>query len=696
MMTLVLRIRLVLFCVVFTACSNAPNIQPSSETPEQPAMTDIADSEPSTPEHSTELADALSDMEASSEGNPLESQGLVTDLLGTLIPKEEPPPKVNVELTGVEDTLLNNVRAYLNIYLKRNNERLSPVQIERLHADAPEEIKRALQPFGYYRVMVESELTPPEASDQPWQARYTITSGSPITIKTFNVSIQGEGGQDIVLVTRANRSPLEEGSTLEHAEYEKLKRDLYNLATERGYLEARWARSQIIVNIKPPNYHAEIYLTLSSGARYRFGTVTFEQETFQDDLLKTFITFEQDDFYHNQELVELRQDLINSDYFDNIDITKQLNTQTKMVDLTVNLIPRKKNLYRIRAGYGTDRGLQLGFQALRRYINSRAHRIGADLVLTEKDRHYVGRANYIIPLNAQDNSLMEFALQYEGEDIQAGTRGLTNQGETRLENATLSFAKRHQRNVLGWNLQETWGASYLQESYDLLELLPGGADFRDVFRDFLSDDEYLVLNPEYKALMPEISWLYRETDNAVFIRDGEQLRFGLKGARDGLASNVSFWQARLEGNVIRPLFNRGRVIARQQLGYTDVSTITVLNEFTAHVLPRSLQFRTGGDRTVRGYSYEELAGVEGGLVNGKHLFVSSVEYEHRILSSWSLATFFDVGNAFDNFSAMDLHKGTGVGVRWYSPVGLVRLDVAHSIDEEENPWRVHFMIGPEF
>jgi len=696
MMTLVFRIQLLLLCVVFTACSNSPNLQPSDAIPEYPAMTDSAASEASPPNPSQELTDTLSDVEVPLEDNPLAAQGLATDLISAFIPKEEPPPKVNVEITGVEETLLNNVRAYLNIYLKRSNERLSPIQIERLHADAPEEIKRALQPFGYYRVTVEGELTPPTASDEPWQAQYSVTPGSPIPIKTFSVSVEGEGGQDIVLVTRANRSPLEEGSVLDHAEYETLKRDLYTLASERGYLEARWTRSQIIVNIKPPNYHAEIYLTLSTGDRYRFGTVTFEQDTFQENLLRTFVTFEPDDYYHNQELVELRQDLINSDYFDNIDITKQLNAQTKTVDLTVNLIPRKKNLYRIRAGYGTDRGLQLGFQALRRYINSRAHRIAGDVVLTEKDRHYVGRASYIIPLNAQDNSLMEFALQYEGEDIQAGTRGLTNEGETRLENATLSFAKRHRRNVLGWDLQETWGASYLQESYDLLELLPGGTDFRDVFREILSDDEYLVLNPEYKALMPEISWLYRETDNAVFIRDGEQLRFGLKGARDGFASNVSFWQARLEGNVIRPLFDRGRVIARQQLGYTDVSTITVLDTFTAHVLPRSLQFRTGGDRTVRGYSYEELAGVDGGLVNGKHLFVSSVEYEHRILTSWSLATFFDIGNAFDNFSAMDLHKGTGVGVRWYSPVGLVRLDVAHSIDEEENPWRVHFMIGPEF
>ena len=54
----------------------------------------------------------------------------------------------------------------------------------------------------------------------------------------------------------------------------------------------------------------------------------------------------------------------------------------------------------------------------------------------------------------------------------------------------------------------------------------------------------------------------------------------------------------------------------------------------------------------------------------------------------------DAGNAIDDFSD-SLSSGAGVGVRWRSPIGLIRVDVASALSDSGNPLRLHLVIGPD-
>ena len=65
----------------------------------------------------------------------------------------------------------------------------------------------------------------------------------------------------------------------------------------------------------------------------------------------------------------------------------------------------------------------------------------------------------------------------------------------------------------------------------------------------------------------------------------------------------------------------------------------------------------------------------------------------KIFEQWSVAAFFDVGNAFNDWNDPQLRKGIGAGIRWYSIAGPIRIDVARALDFEGKPWRVHFTIG---
>jgi translocation and assembly module TamA len=82
------------------------------------------------------------------------------------------------------------------------------------------------------------------------------------------------------------------------------------------------------------------------------------------------------------------------------------------------------------------------------------------------------------------------------------------------------------------------------------------------------------------------------------------------------------------------------------------------------------------------------------VIGGPQLLIGSIEFEHRFLRKWGVATFYDIGNAVNKFTD-PLASGAGVGLRWISPVGPVRVDAAWALSRDNTPLRVHLRIGPD-
>jgi translocation and assembly module TamA len=74
--------------------------------------------------------------------------------------------------------------------------------------------------------------------------------------------------------------------------------------------------------------------------------------------------------------------------------------------------------------------------------------------------------------------------------------------------------------------------------------------------------------------------------------------------------------------------------------------------------------------------------------------VGSVEYERRVRKNWAATVFYDVGNALNSISD-PLRYSVGVGARWFSPVGPVRVDLGFPLTEAEDTVRLHITIGPD-
>src|SRR5512139_3240369 len=112
-------------------------------------------------------------------------------------------------------------------------------------------------------------------------------------------------------------------------------------------------------------------------------------------------------------------------------------------------------------------------------------------------------------------------------------------------------------------------------------------------------------------------------------------------------------------------------------------------------IPPSLRFFAGGDQSVRGYAYQTLGPRDssGDVVGGKHLLVGSIELERPLSENWGLALFYDAGNAFDSISAYELFEGAGCGLRRYTPVGPLKVDLARQVGVSDPSYRLHVSIG---
>jgi translocation and assembly module TamA len=553
-------------------------------------------------------------------------------------------PELAVEITGVSGELLDNVRAGLGLYQQREHPLLSDALIQRLHERADGEIRRALEPFGYYRARVDGALTQTEAG---WRAHYAIDPGEPIRLTDVSIALEGDGATDAALQAWRAAYPLRPGGVLLHKAYDDAKRKLVQLARERGFVEGRLLKNVISVDLD--RYQATVELQYDTGPRYAFGEVTFVQEGFDDTFLRRFLTFEYGDPYNAAKLVELQRVLSGTDYFEQADITSLTDQAVERhVPVRIELSTRKTARYSAGIGYATDTGVRgmLGYE--KRRANEFGHRYGLRLEQSEIDTN--ATAHYQIPMEQPATDSLSFTLTWEEEDTDT------------VHSIKTSLGPAYSRQTGPW-LREV-GLSYEMERYRL-----GNED-------------------DSNLLIPRVRLQYVSAENRIQTRSGWLASAEVRGAYDQLFSDTSFLQVRSDDKFIQGLGEHARVLLRGSAGASVTPELTDL--------PASQRFLAGGDQSIRGYDYESLGPVndEGEVIGGKYLLVGSIELEQDIRANVALAVFFDAGNAFDE-EDFDVMRGSGFGLRWRTPVGPVRIDLAQALDEDGTPWRLHLTVGPD-
>ena len=553
-------------------------------------------------------------------------------------------PALQIEISGISGAMLDNVRNSLSLHLQRDHPLLNEAVVQRLHRDAPDEIRRALEPFGHYRPRIDAAL---DLSAERWSARYRVDPGPPLPIGNVRLSIEGEGADDRAFRAWRDRFPLRPGQTLDHALWEQAKQSLRQLANERGYFDGRMSTHRISVDMEA--YSALVELAFDTGARYAFGPVDIEHEKLDSAFLRRFLTFSTGDPYEGRKLLELRRSLADSDYFARADVLSLVEqAEDRRVPIHVDLETRPDNRYSAGLGYATDTGARLRLGYERRRANRQGHRYSVGLVQSEIETDF--NARYHVPLSRPGTDVLTYSLRWQDEDTVVA------------EHTTTSLGVEITQQAGAW--LRTAGLSFEQERYRV-----------DIANDAM-------------LLIPHVTWQRYRAAERIAPSRGWILTVGVRGASEQVISDTSFVQPRVDAKYIFSPTMKSRILLRAAGGFSWVP------EFRE--LPVSQRFFAGGDNSIRGFAFGSLGprNAEGTVIGGRHLAVGSVEYEYSIGARTAVATFFDIGNAFDG-DDVRAERGAGVGLRLRTPIGAVRIDVAQALSLPSRPWRLHLTLGPD-
>ena len=567
-----------------------------------------------------------------------------------------------VDIRGLDEAMTTNVRASLSLVDAIDRE-ISGRRLGYLVREAENETREALEPFGFYSPTITVERNRDE-DEAVTAVVITVQPGEPVRVRESTVAIEGAGAGDRYLDEEVAAFTPAPDDVFDHAIYEASKARITRRLAERGYFDADFIARR--VEVTRAEQAADIDLRWDSGDRYDMGATTFVQSPkriLRDGIVEHFVYWEEGSYYHQGKLDRLRESLARLDYFSSIDIEpRPQDAVDGRVPTTVTLTPAKRSIYTAGLSYGTDSGAGVRLGVERRYVNDRGHKALAQVDWAVKRKTLT--TQYRIPAFGWIDGWYTFTAQAADEQ----TDYIDNR---RIE---LIAARNGEINA-NWNavasvhaLRERW--LYAAERQPRIV---GGGGYR--YGSFT-----------YPSLRGE----YLDTDDRLYPRHGLGGAVMLRGGLEGAGSDANFLQAHVTARHYKGLGERSRLITRGELGHTLTDALVDL--------PPSLRFHAGGDRSIRGYGWREVGpriGADGDKfpVGAKNVLTGSVEYERYFNAQWGAAVFVDSGSAFND--KPEFRTGVGIGLRWRSPVGPLRIDIARGLDDPDSGFQLYLNIGPD-
>jgi translocation and assembly module TamA len=481
-------------------------------------------------------------------------------------------------------------------------------------------------------------------------AHYTIAPGPAVRVRKVDIQFTGEGADAPIFRKAVADFPLHQGDTLRHLPYEAWKLAVLTAASDSGYLKAGFDTTALDVN--RTESIGDVLVRFSTGPRYRFGPVSFNQTVLDSSFLATRVPFRRGQPFQQQQLLQLQQNLGEDPYFSMVEVVPHPDSAVDLeVPIEVDLSARKPRVYEVGLGYATDNGPRGRLTTTFRRINRKGHYAEAEIIGSINEQSVSTRYN--IPAFGNPTGLLTLLAGYAIQN----PSGIST-------SRTFLIGPRLARRRFGW--RETFLLNYQRESFGV------GVD-----------------SGVAKMLLGGASYERTRSDSRIYPTTGVRTRIDVQGAARSLASNVSFLELRASAKAIKALGPRLRFILRAEGGRV------LTTEFRQ--LPPSARFFAGGDQSVRGYQYLSLGETDslGNVIGGRSIITGSAEADFRFLSRFALALFVDTGNAMERFTLSDLKQGAGAGIRWISPVGLIRVDGAFALSLPGTPFRLHLSLGPD-
>ena len=585
---------------------------------------------------------AWGDGEASPEDPAGAGSGASSEAGGSADEQEKPGIEIGVA-DAPDDEAEENVSAYLSALSARKSFSEERDDLVR------EACEKALVPYGWYSP--EIEVRHPEKG----RIEVRIDRGERTLYREVRIDTAAElpeqGRIAAFARDKAAEYGIEKGKPLIHPQYEAFKADITSKLISDGYFTGKITNSTVIVSRDEAK--ADLSFTIEPGTRFAYGKITMEGFEESHDAVKGLVSVKEGDLFSALDLASVNQTLYETGYYKSVVVRpdmREMDSGNSTVPVRIGLKAKPRNLTEWSLGYSTDEGPRGSVSWNRPFAGSRGQSWKSALSVSGVTQ--AANFSYYIPRENPIDDYYRLSAEYRHKDL----------NDTEFQNLTVGahyFTKTHGR----------WQRDYFIES-----------SFEDYDQSDDSDDVFL--------LMPgaEISRL--TTDGTTDPASGERIRLSARFSSKTLLSSEDF--------VILDAFYRriwsptdgSRLVIRAEQGAILGSSLDDV--------PPSLRFFAGRDQSVHGFGYEKISpkNDDGDLTGARYLSVGSVELQVPVMNKVRMAIFTDVGTATNDYGDdTDIKVGTGLGVRYISPVGPIRADIGVGVSETHIPIRLHFGLG---
>jgi translocation and assembly module TamA len=556
---------------------------------------------------------------------------------------------------------------HLEIIRYRELTDLSDTELTRLMKVAKEDSRSLLATAGYFTpdIAAQLEVNP---NDPRRTVRLSVTPGEPTVIGEVRLQFVGAIAQDpdahLQREQIQNDWPLRSGMRFTQDRWDAAKLQAVQQLSRERFATATIATS--VADIDPLAHSASLQVKLDSGPAYRLGALQITGlERYDTDLVTRLMRLPVGASYDQADLVAAQQRLASSGYFDSAYVSLDTTGDPEHAPVVVQLREGKLKKIVLGVGISTDTGPRLSVEHTNHKLPWLGWRALSKLSLDDKTRS-IG-TELTAPPDADH------------------WRWITSAQWQRQKSDGLDVSSQRWR---GGRRQdsEAMDCSYYLE-YDRAD----------------TADSTNALPIVAQTLSVNYAVTLRRFDNMPFPSRGWGLGVEVGGGATLGAQQDAFTRVLARGRYYLPLastdagaaaqLRAGRLVLRAEVGAVWAKD--------GVALPSTQLFKTGGDTTVRGYSYRELGVVDAnGLVDpGRYMVNGSLEWQRPLVfggqvSAWESAVFVDAGAVADEPGRLTPKAGVGAGVRWKSPIGPLQIDLAYGVHTHR--LRLHMNVGFNF
>ena len=571
-----------------------------------------------------------------------------------------------VDVRGPE-TVRDYLKLHLEIQRYRELDDLGATEISRLMVAAEANARELLGTLGYFTPTLTLELNEtPQGEKAPREIVINVSPGELTKVSNVQISYAGPIADDAAAESQRDSIrtawALRAGQPFTQQAWDDAKTTALRSLTAKRFPTGSIEISR--AEVDADRSEARLSVTYQSGPAYKFGPLVLRGiQRYDPDGARRIARLPSGQDYDQQKLLDAQQRLASSGYYDSVFLTLDTesgNPLTAPVIAQLREAPLQKVV--LGVGFTTDNGPRLSIDHIHNQVPLLGWRAVSRLSV--------------------DNDIKSLSTELKAIPDDRGWRWFS-----------------------GAELKSEQSGSYVVDSGRLRGGRSKSGDHID--RSYFLQYDYAQNRgtnapPSASAVTANWGWTGRYFDDNAAPSRGYGLALEVAAGYTLTGEQVPFTRTYARWLGVLPLGSAEdkELRARRSRLQLRVEAGAVSAKDSAQI-PSTLMFLTGGDTTVRGYSYKQIGTVraDGTIVAGRYLGVASVEWQRPFvynnkLTEWESVVFVDAGAVADKPGELKPKVGVGVGARWRSPVGPVQADLAYGVDSKK--FRLHFRLGFTF